>query len=66
MVDTDSESAAMDFALRKCMDGAMCKNDGSMGEMGLRRCMLTVGLGSVMRTKRREAMKDRGKEGIGL
>ena len=49
MVDSESESATIDFALRKCMDGAMCTNDGSMGEIRLRRCISTVGARSVMK-----------------
>jgi hypothetical protein len=38
----ESESAATDIALRKWMEGAICTKDGSIGDMGLRRCMVTV------------------------
>ena len=42
-MDSESESAATALALRKWMDGAMYTKDGSMGEMGLRRCIVMVG-----------------------
>lgn len=41
-MDSESESAGTAFALRKWMDGAMYMKDGSMGEVGLRRCMVMV------------------------
>lgn len=42
IVHSESESAAPHIALRKWMEGAMCTKDGSSGDMGLRRCMVTV------------------------
>ena len=42
-MDSESESAVTAFALRKWMDGAMYTKDGSIGEMGLRRCMVMAG-----------------------
>jgi hypothetical protein len=52
-VDSELESVATAFALRKWMDGAMCTKDGSMAEVGLRRCMVIVGNDFAIETDKR-------------
>ena len=35
-MESESESVSMAFALRKCMEGAICTKDGSIRDTGLK------------------------------
>ena len=61
IVDSDSESAALGFALRKWTDGAICTNDGSIADMELGGRMLTAGI-KVPSEDGRKKQSELGKE----